>query len=65
MTLRDCRSHIFSETFLEIAVCEEKLAQLGEWPYPQERESAEPTLCFYCKQSAKFCKEMYDSPGVA
>ena len=29
ITLPDCRVHIFPTTFLEIAVYEEKLAQLG------------------------------------
>ena len=43
--------------FLEIGVYEETLAQLGGWPYPQRRDPAQPTLYFYCKQPAKFCKE--------
>ena len=55
ITLRDCRVHIFPTTFLEIAVYEETLAQLGGWPNPQKRDPAEPTLYFYCEQSAKFC----------
>ena len=45
----------FPTTFLEIAAYEEKLAQLGGWPNPQKRDPAEPTVYFYCKQSAKFC----------
>ena len=55
ITLLDCRAHIFPTTFLEIAAYEEKLAQLGGWPNPQKRDPAEPTLYFYCEQSAKFC----------
>ena len=46
----------------------EKLAQLGEWPYLQNKRGpagwvtllAEPTFCFPCKQLAKFCKEIYE-----